>query len=549
MAQDKQVQLNFNYGDGTTDTVSFLVPAGNNGEKGDTGNSAYQDAVASGSFVGTLEQWLESLKVKGDKGDKGDTGPKGEDGPKGADGDPASICDGFATLPKADEFGVDPLIIVQSQGVCRVVKIPSKGIFTDIRSQAAWSGITLVGGTNTFVASARNVSVTDAGQIRVDIVLPVLADNGIEYGETSISAPSGTIVTPIITTGSNRSYMITNLKSGVNVDFNTQITWRVRGTYQASVTVNAVDPNTIDYSSSDDYSVATYTVAPKSDGEGTIDCPLITGKISGVDLAIGSAPDPNTITSTQFISKCLGVVLDQDKSFIVEFDRAVTIYPMGYSTQYGHYDVQQNSNGYGAINFAANVSSNNVVTIAPTDATNTKFKITFIGGGNKSWGMPTQTTMCFGIKAGAKCRTQFFGVSVDAGYRFGQTAIVTNGGANVPTFKKTDKFSKSSPASYDIRHVDGSTHQLLIGDAYQPLYKVEGVDFTLKEAKAYDITVAANLTPSTLTQTNLVNQTTIGPVTITYPSPSQNTIRLVTSTNTSDRDSTTNGLLKYTFVQ
>ena len=78
---------------------------------------------------------------------------------------------------------------------------------------------------------------------------------------------------------------------------------------------------------------------------------------------------------------------------------------------------------------------------------------------------------------------------------------------------------------------------------------IEGVDFTLKEATAYDITVAANLTPSTLAQTMLVKQTTTGAVTITYPSPPLNTIRLVASTNTSDHDSTTNGLIKYTFVQ
>ena len=555
MAQDKEVQLNFKYGDGTTDTATFLVPAGNDGAKGDTGNSAYQDAVASGSFVGTLEQWLESLKVKGDKGDtgpkgdKGDTGPKGEDGPKGADGDPASICDGFSTLPKADEFGEDPLIIVQSQGVCRVVKVPSKGIFTDIRSQAAWSGIALVNGTNTFVASARNVSVTNAGKVRVDIVLPTLPDNGIEYGTTTVSAPNGIVVIPIITTGANRSYYVENLNSGVNVNFNIPVTWRVKGTYQASMTVNAVDPNTVDYSSSDDYSVASYTVAPNSEGEATIDCPLITGKISGVYLAIGSTTDPTAVTAPQFISKCLGVVLDQDKSFIVEFDRAVSIYPMGLGALYGMYDVQQNSNGYGAVNFTVNTSSNDIVTIAATDATNTKFKITFVGGGNNSWGLPTQTTMCFGIKAGANCRTQFFGVSVDGGYRIGQTATVTNNGANVPTFGKTDKFSWSSPNSYDIRHVDGSTHQLLTGTSYQPFYKVEGVDFTLKEATAYDITVAANLTPSTLTKTMLVNQTTTGAVTITYPSPPLNTIRLVASTNTSDHDSTTNGLIKYTFVQ
>ena len=62
------------------------------------GASAYEIAVANG-YVGTEEQWLESLK--GDKGDKGDpftwddltaeqkkelTGPKGDKGDKGDTG-------------------------------------------------------------------------------------------------------------------------------------------------------------------------------------------------------------------------------------------------------------------------------------------------------------------------------------------------------------------------------------------------------------------------------------------------------------------------------
>lgn len=42
---------------------------GNKGDKGDSGDSAYQIAVENG-FVGTEEEWLESLK--GEKGDTGD---------------------------------------------------------------------------------------------------------------------------------------------------------------------------------------------------------------------------------------------------------------------------------------------------------------------------------------------------------------------------------------------------------------------------------------------------------------------------------------------
>ena len=508
MAQDKQVQLNFNYGDGTTDTVSFLVPAG-------------------------------------------ETGPQGPQGETGPAGDPASVCDSFTTLPVSDEFGDDPQIIVRSGGQCRVVNVPSKGIFTDIRSQAAWSGIALEGGTNTFVATAHNMSVTNAGKVRVDIVLPTLPDNGIEYGTTTVSAPNGIVVTPIITTGANRSYYVENLNSGVNVNFNTPVTWHKKGTYQASVTVNAVDPNTVDYSSSDDYSVASYTVAPKSDGEVTIDCPLITGKVGTTDLAIGSVP-PNTngqISKTAFISKCLGVVLDADKSFIVEFDRAVTIYAMQAAMLCGVYDVQSDSNGYGGVSYRVGQSGTTGVEITQLDGTNTKFKIKFVSAGVEAWGIQTYTLACFGVKAGANCNTQYFGVNVDAGYKIGQTIDLTSNGATAPVSSKGTKFSTDVYTTHDIRHVDGTTHQLVIGESYVPFYKVEYLDIIMQEATVYDLTIAATLTPTTLSKTNVVQQTTTGTVTITYPDPTVNTVRLVTSDNTSDHDSTTNGLLKYTFVQ
>lgn len=44
--------------------------SGTNGQDGKPGASAYQSAVNNG-FVGSEQEWLESLKVKGDKGDKG----------------------------------------------------------------------------------------------------------------------------------------------------------------------------------------------------------------------------------------------------------------------------------------------------------------------------------------------------------------------------------------------------------------------------------------------------------------------------------------------
>lgn len=63
---------------------------GNQGERGVDGLSAYQVAVNNG-FVGSEKDWLESLKgqsIKGDKGDsiKGDKGDKGDPGKDGENG-------------------------------------------------------------------------------------------------------------------------------------------------------------------------------------------------------------------------------------------------------------------------------------------------------------------------------------------------------------------------------------------------------------------------------------------------------------------------------
>jgi hypothetical protein len=73
---------------------------GVDGTDGVDGASAYQLALASG-FVGTLSQWL--LSLKGAKGDTGDIGPQGTQGIQGVKGDTGD--DGPAGADGADYTG------------------------------------------------------------------------------------------------------------------------------------------------------------------------------------------------------------------------------------------------------------------------------------------------------------------------------------------------------------------------------------------------------------------------------------------------------------
>ena len=79
----------------TEEGVTLEYYDGLTGEKGDSGESAYQVAVNNG-FIGTESEWLSSLVgatgatgatgAAGSKGDKGETGSKGDTGATGATG-------------------------------------------------------------------------------------------------------------------------------------------------------------------------------------------------------------------------------------------------------------------------------------------------------------------------------------------------------------------------------------------------------------------------------------------------------------------------------
>ena len=82
------------------------------GDKGDTGASAYQLALAAG-FVGTEVQWLNSLKVKGDPGDPGEPGEPGQPGEPGEPGAPGETPDLSGYYTKAE---IDALLAALGNG-------------------------------------------------------------------------------------------------------------------------------------------------------------------------------------------------------------------------------------------------------------------------------------------------------------------------------------------------------------------------------------------------------------------------------------------------
>lgn len=102
-------------------TVVSIESTGGGGQKGDTGDSAYQVWIKAG-HVGTEEDFLNSLKgasgkdgaqgpqgIQGIKGDMGATGPKGETGAQGAKGDTGAKGEagiGYAGLTSATSIKI-----------------------------------------------------------------------------------------------------------------------------------------------------------------------------------------------------------------------------------------------------------------------------------------------------------------------------------------------------------------------------------------------------------------------------------------------------------
>lgn len=89
---DKRYNLNFELSDGTTKTVPFTVPQGENGKDGKDGKDGYTPVKGVDYFDGKdgadgKDGTNGKDGAKGEKGDKGDQGEKGDKGDTGATGE------------------------------------------------------------------------------------------------------------------------------------------------------------------------------------------------------------------------------------------------------------------------------------------------------------------------------------------------------------------------------------------------------------------------------------------------------------------------------
>lgn len=232
------------------------------------------------------------------------------------------LCEEFSNLPESNKWGEDARLPVLTPTGCITVPVSTEGIFTDLRMSTSFSYGVMEGGTNTFLAQVMNASKVPAGEIEVVIVLPKVEDR-ITYGDEIYSNPStgGDLISKKNDEDSIKTYKITGINPGEIAGISIPITWDITGTYQASAQLKIIDGNTIDFNQKDDYSVSSVSINSKSEGEETIDCPLIEAKIDGINIPVfGEIPSNRELVQDSNIE----IIEGGRESIEVEFNHGIT---------------------------------------------------------------------------------------------------------------------------------------------------------------------------------------------------------------------------------
>lgn len=314
------------------------------------------------------------------------------------------LCEEIGKLPQQPTWGDEPRFLVHTKDGCITVPVSPEGIFTDVKTFTSFSGNVVEGGSNNFQVLVRNVSNVSVGEIQLVVVLPKLTSiqtGNIILGEDLISNPQGGTLTRIKTEDNIRTYKITKLNKGDTTGVSIPITWNTKGTFQASAQMTIIDKNVIDFDAKDDYSVSTCVVNAKSEGEGTVDCPLIECKLNGtIQVPVVTDLDSYNLWTDDAFKE--GKVVKMREGDYLEFNYPITFINIKKTSSFSGYvkgsDIYPKSNSF-----------------------NTREQELFIRtelvniGGNKYVPTPNErrtkgTIEPIGIRVGSNCRVQFIWV-------------------------------------------------------------------------------------------------------------------------------------------
>lgn len=314
------------------------------------------------------------------------------------------LCEEIGKLPQQPTWGEEPRFLVHTKDGCITVPVSPEGIFTDIRMNTSFTGNVTEGGSNSFQAFVRNVSSVPVGEIQLVVTLPKAfeGEGSITVGEEVYSQPKGGSITKVKTEDNIRTYKISKLDGGDQSGLSIPLTWNTKGTFQASAQLTILDSNVIDNDHRDDYSVSTCVVNAKTEGEETVDCPLIECKLNGtIQVPIISA---NTGRGDSKPQLELNRVVKLNKGDYLEFNHPITYSNLARQNTSYRYGTLMGGKLYGAAEGYYYDVPERIITVDLVNIEGNKYKVEMRGDYISSVIQP------IGVRVGVNCNPQILWV-------------------------------------------------------------------------------------------------------------------------------------------
>lgn len=382
------------------------------------------------------------------------------------------ICEYIQELPVETSWGDTPRFLVANDEGCRSVAVKPEGIFTDIRVYTSFSGTVMEGQTNNFQVIVRNVSAVPVKAMELTVVLPDFEKTSA--GETLFSQPQGETIKQKSLDKNVRVFEVSGLTKGDQTGVTIPITYKERGSYPASAQIKILDKTVIDFDSRDDYSVSTINVNAKSEGEATVDCPLIECKLNGeIPVPVSTYTNSTPITTKDVFSQ--GRVVKMREGDYLEFNYPITFINMNRSNYYSGY-----AEGQGLYPWTEWFRADRQEEFIRTELVNI--------GGNKYVPKPTKkkvmsTIELIGIRVGTNCKLQFIWV-IPADITTGNEKHI---GKNIKTYVDNFKVLKGE-ATYTVTVEEGSDFEMYPVISTQPKEEVKVyIDYIISNYPKFNV--------------------------------------------------------------